>query len=148
MACQKDQSRITGDSQRRSLRAVANQGLACAVQRGRCYIRTKSAAPETSITIFFSATPLVVLDALPKGAKLDQEHFLNWVLPKLHEEKQYCPHHKGPCVFWVRMDNSMDHNGRKIVAEFGAKHRSQMPHQAYSPVLWRLHQVPTSKLPR
>jgi histone-lysine N-methyltransferase SETMAR len=97
--------------------------------------RVQFGGPKTMITVFFSGTRLIVLNALPKGARFNQEYFLDWVLPKLYTEKRRYTRSKLPCNFWVHMDNSMCHNGGKIVAEFEAKHLNRMPHPPYSPDL-------------
>jgi histone-lysine N-methyltransferase SETMAR len=88
------------------------------------------------ITVFFSVRTLVVMDALPKDSKFNQEYFINRVLACLNKEKKNYARRNPSSVLHlciVHMDNSMCHNGEKIVGEFQRKDLTRMPHQPYSP---------------
>jgi hypothetical protein len=78
--------------------------------------RTKQniSAKKIMVTIFFTSTRLLVLDFLPKGAKLNQDYFLDTILPNPYNEKRRIARGKGLPSFSLHMDNSMCHNGPKI----------------------------------
>jgi hypothetical protein len=45
-------------------------------------------AKTTMITIFFTAHQLILLDVLPKGSKLNQQDFIDYVFPDLKTENR------------------------------------------------------------
>jgi hypothetical protein len=71
-------------------------------------------AKKTMVTIFFTSTRLLVLNFLKKGTKLNQDYFIDTVLPNLYSEKRRIARRKGLPSFSVDTDNSMCHNGAKI----------------------------------
>jgi hypothetical protein len=72
-------------------------------------------ARKTMITIFFVVPQLVLLDALPKGSKLNQQYFIDYVFPGLQMENRNLRRRMPLATFWVHMDTSMCHNGLKVV---------------------------------
>jgi hypothetical protein len=74
-------------------------------------------AKKKMITVFFTPTQLLVLDALPHGQTFIQNYFITEVLPMLQEENvRFRRKHSGGTVF-LHMDNSRCHNSKKITAE-------------------------------
>jgi hypothetical protein len=61
-------------------------------------------AKKTMVTIFFTSTRLLVLNFLPKGAKFNQDYFVDTVLPNLYSEKRRIARRKGLPSFSVHMD--------------------------------------------
>jgi transposase len=78
---------------------------------------------------------LLVLDFLPKGTKFNQDYFIDTVLPNLYSEKRRIVRRKGLPSFFVHMDNSMCHNGAKIIEKLEKRHIARAPRLAYSPDL-------------
>jgi hypothetical protein len=99
--------------------------------------RTKQniSARKTMVTIFFASTRLLVLNFLPKGTKLNQDYFIDTVLPNLCSEKRQNARRKGLPSFSVHMDNSMCHKGAKITEKLEKGHMARAPHPLYSPGL-------------
>jgi hypothetical protein len=69
---------------------------------------------------------------LPKGAKFNQDYFINTVLPNLYSEKRRIARRKGPPNFSVHMDNSVCHNSAKITEKLEKRHIARASHPAYS----------------
>jgi histone-lysine N-methyltransferase SETMAR len=92
-------------------------------------------AKRTMITIFFTAHQLILLGVLSKGSKFNQHYFIDSVFPDLQMEnlnsRRRIPHG----TFWVNMDNSICHNGSKVVSKFDKHHIARLPHPPYSPDL-------------
>jgi hypothetical protein len=85
------------------------------------------------ITSFFATRKLIVLDVLPKGHKYNQQDLLDYILPDL-KRADLSAHCRMPeSTFWVHMDNSMCHNGSKVMSTFGKHRVSQFPYPPYSP---------------
>jgi transposase len=78
---------------------------------------------------------LLVLNFLPKGTKFNQDHFIDMVLPNLYSEKRQIAMRKDLRIFSVHMDNSMSHNGAKIIKKLEKRHVARAPHPPYSPNL-------------
>jgi hypothetical protein len=51
---------------------------------------------------------------LLKGPKIQQDYFIQWILPRLKSEKTRISRKTGFPAFSVLMNNSMCHNGRKV----------------------------------
>jgi hypothetical protein len=51
------------------------------------FIRTQLGVKKVTIAVFFTSTTLVVIEALPKGRKFNQDCFFSTVLPELVKEK-------------------------------------------------------------
>jgi hypothetical protein len=86
------------------------------------------------ITILFSGCKVMVFNILPKGSKLNQLYFVNYIFPDLNQEN--VNFHVGPhkqATFGVHTDNSIDHNGFKVSPKFENHHVSRLPHPTYSP---------------
>jgi uncharacterized protein YeaO (DUF488 family) len=79
-------------------------------------IRSGIGTSKVMIT-FFTGTRLLVLKALPKGRKFNQDYFLEEVLPSLSLQKSLNRRQQLELDFVVHMDNSMCHNARKISLE-------------------------------
>jgi len=63
--------------------------------------------PKTVITIFFTSKRLLVLNALLKDNKFNQDYFINSVLPRLYNEKFRISRRKELPNFSVHMNNFM-----------------------------------------
>jgi transposase len=87
------------------------------------------------VTIFFTSIRLLVLNFLPKGIKFNQDYFMDTVLPNLYSEKRRIARCKGLPSFSVHMDNSMCHNGAKIIEKLEKRHIARAPRPPYSPDL-------------
>jgi hypothetical protein len=92
-------------------------------------------AKKTMITIFFTVGQLIRLDILPKGSKFNQEYFIDSVFPDLATENLNFRRRVLLAIFSVHMDNSMCHNGSKVVSKFDKHHIERLPHPLYSPDL-------------
>jgi hypothetical protein len=66
------------------------------------------------IAFVFMAIGRPILDALPKGPKYNQDHFIDCHLLTLNQLKTENPHHKVAPTLTVQMGNSMCHNGATI----------------------------------
>jgi histone-lysine N-methyltransferase SETMAR len=85
------------------------------------------------VTIFFTSTRLLVLNFLPKGTKFNQDYFIDTILPNLYSEKRRIARRKGLPSFSVHMDNSMYHDGAKIIEKLEKVHTARAAHPPYSP---------------
>jgi hypothetical protein len=74
------------------------------------------------ITLFFTARQLIRLEVPPKGSKLNQQYFIDYVFPDLKTENWNFPRGMPHAIFWVHTDNSMCHNGSKGVSKFDKHH--------------------------
>jgi histone-lysine N-methyltransferase SETMAR len=97
------------------------------------FVRSGISASKVMLTVFFTGTRLLVVDALPKGRKYNQEYFIEYILPLLSRQKSLNRRQKPPLDFIVHMDNSMCHNGREITAKMESEKIERAPHPAYSP---------------
>jgi hypothetical protein len=90
---------------------------------------------ESYFNNFFSSVKLISVNALPAGARFTQEYFINSILSDILEEKQRIlrRNHRGD--FFVHMDNSICHNGRKVTDEFANRKLQRVSHPPYSPDL-------------
>jgi hypothetical protein len=68
--------------------------------------RTKQniSAKKTMVTIFFTSTRLLVLNILPKGTKVNQDYFIDTLLPNLYSEKRRIARRKGLSSFSVHKE--------------------------------------------
>jgi hypothetical protein len=88
---------------------------------------------KTMITIFFIPTRLLVLDALPHGQTFTQEYFMTELFPILQKENvRFRRKHSGD-TFFLHLDTSQCHNGKKITAEIEHQRFARAPHPPYSP---------------
>jgi histone-lysine N-methyltransferase SETMAR len=114
-------------------------------QSTHCYAKSRVDVPprtkttigtkKAMVTIFFTATKLLVLDVLPRGNKFNQDYFLTIIAPELSRENTNSKRRVGNKPLLVHMDNSMCHNARKIEEYFTRKSVTRVPHPAYSPDL-------------
>jgi hypothetical protein len=90
-------------------------------------------AKKTIITVFFTARQLILSDVLPKGNKFNQQSFIDYVFLDLKTENPNFRRRMPLASFWVHMDNSMDHNGSKVVSRLDKHHIARLPHPPDSP---------------
>jgi histone-lysine N-methyltransferase SETMAR len=95
-------------------------------------VRSGISTSKVMITIF-TGTRLLVLKALPKSRKLNQDYFLEKVLPSLSRQNRSNRRKELELDFVVHMDNSMCHNARKICLELAYNKIERAPHPVYSP---------------
>jgi histone-lysine N-methyltransferase SETMAR len=74
-----------------------------------------------------------MLNFLPKCTKFNQDYFIDAALPSLYSEKRRIARRKGLPSLSVHMDNSMCHNGAKIIEKLEKKHIARAHHPPYSP---------------
>jgi histone-lysine N-methyltransferase SETMAR len=96
-------------------------------------VRQGISGRKTMITIFFTSTRLLVLEALPKGAKFNQDYFIDAIFPGLYNEKTRISRKKGFPAFSVHIDNSMCYNGNKISEKLAKGSIERDPPPLYSP---------------
>jgi hypothetical protein len=77
--------------------------------------RGKHVARKNNDNDFLHCTSLILLDVLPKGRKFNQQHFIGYVFPALKTKNRNFRRRMALATFWVHMDNSMGHNGSKVV---------------------------------
>jgi hypothetical protein len=87
------------------------------------------------VTVFFSGAKLISLQALPPGARFTQEYFVNTIVPDIVDARREIFQRVRWGDFFVHMDNSMCHNGRKVADEFDDLKLDRVPHLPYSPDL-------------
>jgi hypothetical protein len=92
-------------------------------------------AKKTMIMIFFTARQLILLDVLSKGSKFNQQYFIDYMFPDLKMQNRNFPRRMPPATFLVHTDDSMGHNGSKVVSKFDNHHTARLPHPPYSPDL-------------
>jgi hypothetical protein len=87
------------------------------------------------ITIFFTATRLIVLDSPPQGQSFTQDYFISEIISVFTKEKlRFRRYHPG-VTFSVHMDNSCCRNGRMATAEFDHRRLGRANHPPYWPNL-------------
>jgi histone-lysine N-methyltransferase SETMAR len=96
-------------------------------------IQRDISAPKTMIPIFSTSKRLLVLEALPKGTKFNQDYFIQCRFPRLYPEKRGISRKTRFPAFSVHMDNSMCHTGRKVSAKFVQRSIERVTHPPYSP---------------
>jgi hypothetical protein len=96
-------------------------------------IRRDISGQKTMLTIFFTSRRLLVLEALPKGTKFNQDYFIDAIFPGLYHEKTRISRKEGFPAFSVHMDNSMCHNGNKISEKLTKGSIERPPDPPYSP---------------
>jgi histone-lysine N-methyltransferase SETMAR len=92
-------------------------------------------ARKVMLTIFFSRTSLINLDALSRDQTYIQEYVIENILSDLVNEKRRNRRSNGSGKFCVPMNNSMYHNDRKMTKEISNAKFESLPHSAYSPDL-------------
>jgi ABC-type sulfate transport system permease component len=68
-------------------------------------VRHAISGQKIMIAIFFTSAPFLVLEAVPKGMKFNQDYFIEAVLLGLSTEKRRVSRGKCISVFSVYMDN-------------------------------------------
>jgi histone-lysine N-methyltransferase SETMAR len=99
------------------------------------YVQTQLGVQKVMIKVFFTTRMLSVLEPLLKGAKFNQDFFIDTVLPELVQEKRRFARRNPRTDFMVHMDNSAYHNGHKITNGFDRRHIILAPHPPYPPDL-------------
>jgi hypothetical protein len=94
--------------------------------------RGKQLARKRTITIFFTAHQLILLDVLPKRSKFNQQYFIDYVFPDLKTENPNFRRRTPLATFWVDMDTLMCHNGSKVGSKFDKHHIARVPLPPYS----------------
>jgi hypothetical protein len=98
-------------------------------------LRTGFQVKKTMITVFFTATRLIVLNNLSEGQSFIQDYFISEIVPACNKEKLRFPRHHPGVTFSVHIDNSRCHNGRVAIAEFDHRRLGRAEHPPYSPDL-------------
>jgi histone-lysine N-methyltransferase SETMAR len=108
-----------------------------ATSREEVIPRTKAriGVQKVLLTIFFSSVKLISPNALPAGARFTQEYFINSSLPDILDEKQRILGRNRRGDFFIHMDNSICHNGRKVTDEFDNRKLQRVARPPYSPDL-------------
>jgi hypothetical protein len=73
------------------------------------------------ITLCFAASGRLILDALSKGSKYNQDDFIHNRLPALNQVRTGDARHNVAPTLMVHIDNSIDHNGAKITEKTSVK---------------------------
>jgi hypothetical protein len=74
----------------------------------------------------------LILDALSKGSKCNQDLFIDNLLPALNQVRTGNGRHKLVPTLMVHMDNSMCHNGAKIIEKMLLKRLGRALDPAHS----------------
>jgi histone-lysine N-methyltransferase SETMAR len=85
------------------------------------------------ITVFFTPTWILVLDALPYGQTFTQDYFITEMHPMLREENMRFRRKHSGGHFFLHMDNSRCDNRKKITAKIKHRRLVRAPHPPYSP---------------
>jgi hypothetical protein len=80
----------------------------------------------------FSGISLISLNTLPYDQTYTQEYLIENILPDLVNEKMRNRRRNRAGQFFVHMDNSMCHNGRKITEEISDAKLERLSNPAYS----------------
>jgi hypothetical protein len=91
--------------------------------------RGRQLAPKTMIT----AKKFIVFDVLPRGNTFNQLYFSNNIFSDLKTTNLNFRRQKTGPTFWANRDNSMRHNGSKVMSKIQKNPISRMPHSRYSP---------------
>jgi hypothetical protein len=87
------------------------------------------------ITIFFPSPRLLVLEALPKSTKFNQNYFNHAIFPGLYNEETRIIRREGFPAVAVDLDNSVCRNGNKISEKRAQRSIERAPHRPYSPYI-------------
>jgi hypothetical protein len=98
------------------------------IPRTKQIIRTQ----KVMLTLFSTDTQLISLNALPPGRRFTQNYFINTVLPDIVDERGQILRRVGLGDCFVHMDNSMYHNGRKVIDELENLKLDRVAHPPYS----------------
>jgi hypothetical protein len=75
----------------------------------------------------------LILDALPKGSKYNQDYSLDNLLPALNQVRARNGRLKVALTLMMHMDNSMCHTGTKTAENMSSKGLRQASNSGYSP---------------
>jgi hypothetical protein len=98
-------------------------------------IRRDISGQKAMLPMFFRSRRLLVLEALPKGIKFNQDYFIGAMIPELYNEKTRISRKEGFPAFSVHIDNSMCQKVNKISEKLAKRSIEQAPHPPYSPDL-------------
>jgi hypothetical protein len=82
---------------------------------------------------FFASTRWIALDAVPKGQKHAQDYFVHNIIPSLHLEKKRFARWNTSINSSVEKDDSMCHNGHRVMHELHCLRIIRASHPPYSP---------------
>jgi hypothetical protein len=74
------------------------------------------------LIVFFAGERRLLLEAVPKGRKFNQDYFLQSVLPVFTSKKRRYCQKNGDSGFFVDMDNATLHNGARVASIMDRKH--------------------------
>jgi hypothetical protein len=81
--------------------------------------------------LFFTTRKLIVLDVVPQGHKYNQHYFMDYIFSDSKKANLGFHRRMPESTFPVRIDNSMCHNGSKVMSEFGKHHVCRFSHAPY-----------------
>jgi hypothetical protein len=87
------------------------------------------------ITVFFTATRLIVLNNLPQGQSFSQDYYISETVPAFTKEKLKFRGCHPWVTFSVHVDNSRCHNVRMATPEFDHRRLGRTERPPYSPDL-------------
>jgi hypothetical protein len=96
-------------------------------------VRPSISCNTVMVTLFLTTNSRLILDALPKGYKYNQNDFIDNLLPALNQVRIRNDRHKVASTLMMHMYNSMRHNGAKISEKMSLKRLRRALHPAYSP---------------
>jgi hypothetical protein len=82
---------------------------------------------------FFTLRQSITLETVPKGQKSNQEYFVHTTLPSLLNGRNRFSRQKTAIRISVLMNNSMYHNGHRVIDEFHRLKILRAPQAPYSP---------------
>jgi histone-lysine N-methyltransferase SETMAR len=94
--------------------------------------RGKQLARREQRERFLHCTSIVPVGCTIKGSKFNQQYFIDYVFLDLKTENQNFRRRMLLATFWVHMDNSMCHDGSKVVLKFDKHRIERSPHPPYS----------------
>jgi hypothetical protein len=108
---------VTGDES--CFLSIYQSDHVLAIRRDEVIPKTKQTigAQKDTLTIFFTVTKLISLNALSPGGRFTQDYFINTVLLDIVHARGQILRRVRRGDFCVHMDNSMCHNGRKVTSE-------------------------------
>jgi hypothetical protein len=97
--------------------------------------RKEIGVKKTMFTIFFTNRKLFIAKYAQTCQKYSQNYLISDILPALEREKMRCKRRKQGGTFWIHMNHSKTHDGRKIQGKFDTKELRRSHHPRYSPHL-------------
>jgi hypothetical protein len=78
---------------------------------------------------------LITVDTVPSGVRFTQEYFINNILLDIVEVREIIFYRIRRGAFFVHLDSSICHNGRKVTDELTNLKLDRVPHPPHSPEL-------------